>query len=65
MDVYEDRPKLGSALQKAERYLGLSSIVVILISGVAIAMATRRYSGVFQDSFRLNYLSRFISPVRI
>ncbi len=44
MDVYEDRPKLGSALQKAERYLGLSSIVVILISGVAIAMAARRYS---------------------
>ena len=44
MDVYEDRPKLGSALKKAERYLGLSSIVVILISGVAIAMATRRYS---------------------
>lgn len=44
MDVYEDRPKLGAALQKAERYLGLSSIVVILISGVAIAMATRRYS---------------------
>ena len=44
MDVYEDRPKLGSALEKAERYLGLSSIVVILISGVAIAMATRRYS---------------------
>ncbi|RLA22940.1 MAG: ABC transporter permease, partial [Gammaproteobacteria bacterium] len=44
LDVYEDRPKLGSALKKAERYLGLSSIVVILISGVAIAMATRRYS---------------------
>ncbi|HIL77333.1 MAG: FtsX-like permease family protein [Methyloprofundus sp.] len=44
VDVYEDRPKLGSALEKAERYLGLSSIVVILISGVAIAMATRRYS---------------------
>ncbi|NOQ63713.1 MAG: FtsX-like permease family protein, partial [Methyloprofundus sp.] len=44
MDVYEDRPKLGSALEKAERYLGLSSIVVILIAGVAIAMATRRYT---------------------
>ncbi|MCF7970841.1 MAG: FtsX-like permease family protein [Methylococcaceae bacterium] len=44
MDIYEDRPKLGSALQKAERYLGLSSIVVILIAGVAIAMATRRFS---------------------
>ncbi|WP_221896309.1 hypothetical protein [Bathymodiolus japonicus methanotrophic gill symbiont] len=24
-----------------------------------------RACGVFQDSFRLNYLSRFISPVRI
>jgi len=44
LDIYEDRPKLGSAIQKAERYLGLSSIVVILISGVAIAMTTRRFS---------------------
>jgi putative ABC transport system permease protein len=44
MDIHEDRPELGSALERAERYLGLSSIVVILISGVAIAMATRRYT---------------------
>lgn len=44
MDVHDDRPELGSALERAERYLGLSSIVVILISGVAIAMATRRYT---------------------
>jgi putative ABC transport system permease protein len=44
MDIHEDRPELGSALSRAERYLGLSSIVVILISGVAIAMATRRYT---------------------
>ncbi|CAG1020859.1 hypothetical protein DOJK_00619 [Patescibacteria group bacterium] len=44
MDIHEDRPELGKALQRAERYLGLSSIVVILISGVAIAMATRRYT---------------------
>ena len=44
MDIHEDRPELGSALQRAERYLGLSSIVVILIAGVAIAMSTRRYS---------------------
>jgi putative ABC transport system permease protein len=44
MDIREDRPELGSALQRAERYLGLSSIIVILISGVAIAMATRRYT---------------------
>jgi len=44
MDIHEDRPELGSALSKAERYLGLSSIIIVLISGVAIAMATRRYS---------------------
>ncbi len=44
MDIYEDRPELGSALQRAERYLGLCSIIVIIIAGVAIAMATRRYS---------------------
>ena len=44
LDIHKDRPELGSALSRAERYLGLSSIVVILISGVAIAMATRRYT---------------------
>ena len=44
MDIHEDRPELGSALNRAERYLGLSSIVVIIIAGVAIAMTSRRYS---------------------
>lgn len=44
MDLQEDRPELGNALDRAERYLGLSSIVVIVIAGVAIAMATRRFS---------------------
>lgn len=44
MDIREDRPELGTTLERAERYLGLSSIIVILIAGVAIAMATRRYT---------------------
>lgn len=44
LDIHEDRPELGGALEKVERYLGLSSIIVILIAGVAIAMATRRYT---------------------
>lgn len=44
LDIHEDRPELGGALEKAQRYLGLSSIIVILIAGVAIAMATRRYT---------------------
>ncbi len=44
MDIYEDRPELGSALSRAQRYLGLTSIVVVIIAGVAIAMASKRYS---------------------
>lgn len=44
LDIHEDRPELGTALQRSERYLGLSSIIIVLISGVAIAMATRRYT---------------------
>jgi len=44
LDIHEDRPELGSALRRAERYLGLSSIVVIVIAGVSIAMAAGRYT---------------------
>jgi len=44
LDIHEDRPELGSALTRAEQFLGLSSIIVVLIAGVAIAMAARRYS---------------------
>jgi putative ABC transport system permease protein len=44
LDVHEDRPELGSALTRAEQFLGLSSIVVVIIAGAAIAMAARRYS---------------------
>lgn len=43
LDIHEDRPELGSALDRAERYLGLTTIVIVIISGVAIAMATRRF----------------------
>lgn len=44
MDIHHDRPELGGALDRVERYLGLCSIIIILISGVAIAMATQRYT---------------------
>lgn len=43
-DVNEDRPELGKAIERAERYLGLASIAVVLIAGVAIAMSARRYT---------------------
>jgi putative ABC transport system permease protein len=44
IDIHQNRPEIGEALRRAERYLGLLSILVVLISGVAIAIATRRYS---------------------
>ena len=53
MDIHHDRPELGAALNRAQRYLGLSSILVIVISGVAIAMATRRYSERHFDNIAL------------
>ena len=48
-DVAEDRPELGKAMERAERYLGLASVAVVLIAGVAIALSARRYSERHQD----------------
>ncbi|MEQ5766820.1 ABC transporter permease [Halomonas sp. H33-56] len=42
-DVREDRPRLGSALERAETYLSLAGLAAVLLAGVAVAMATRRY----------------------
>lgn len=53
MDIHDDRPELGSALDRAQRYLGLSSILVIVIAGVAIAMTARRYSERHFDNIAL------------
>lgn len=43
-DVRYNRPELSNALAKAENYLGLSSLMAVLLAGVAIAMAANRYS---------------------
>ncbi|WP_231489518.1 ABC transporter permease [Billgrantia saliphila] len=42
-DVRRDRPGLGSALERAEKYLSLAGLAAVLLAGVAVAMATRRY----------------------
>jgi len=42
-DVSRDRPQLGSALERAEKYLSLAGLAAVLLAGVAVAMATRRY----------------------
>ncbi|WP_189467545.1 ABC transporter permease [Litchfieldella qijiaojingensis] len=42
-DVRVDRPALGRSLERAEKYLGLAGLAAVLLAGVAVAMATRRY----------------------
>ncbi|MEQ6916115.1 ABC transporter permease [Halomonas aquatica] len=42
-DVRQDRPGLGNALERAEKYLSLAGLAAVLLAGVAVAMATRRY----------------------
>lgn len=42
-DVRTDRPRLGSALARAESYLGVAGLAAVLLAGVAVAMASRRY----------------------
>lgn len=42
--VHEGRRALGAALERAERYLGLSIMVAVILAGVAIAIVVRRYS---------------------
>jgi putative ABC transport system permease protein len=44
LGVREGRRAVGTALERAERFLGLSILAAIVLAGVAIAMAARRYS---------------------
>ena len=53
LDIYQDRPELGTAFRRAERYLGLSSVLVMILAGVAIAMASQRYSERHYDAVAL------------
>ncbi|OHV09523.1 ABC transporter permease [Kushneria phosphatilytica] len=43
MDVREDRPRIGRALERSQKYLSLAGLAAVLLAGVAVAMATRRY----------------------
>ena len=44
LDLRQDRPDFDSVLQQARHYLGLISTAVMLMAGVAVALATRRYA---------------------
>lgn len=42
-DVRDARPEIKSALERAERFLGLAALMTVLLAGVAVALAARRY----------------------
>ena len=42
-DIREARPEIKSALTRAERFLGLSALLTVILAGVAVALAARRY----------------------
>jgi putative ABC transport system permease protein len=44
LDAREGNNTIASAVERVQRYLGLTSLLAVLLAGVAIAMAARRYS---------------------
>ncbi|MCF6229656.1 MAG: FtsX-like permease family protein [Gammaproteobacteria bacterium] len=44
LDITDGRPEVNMAVERAARFLGLAALVSVLLAGVAIAMASRRYS---------------------
>ncbi len=44
LDVRDGNSSIGRALERAQRYLGLTSLLAVILAGVAIAMSARRYS---------------------
>ncbi len=42
-DIREARPEIKSAMDRAQRFLGLSALLTVLLAGVAIALAARRH----------------------
>lgn len=43
-DVRDARPEIRSALERAERFLGLASLLSVVLAAVAVALAARRYA---------------------
>ena len=42
-DIRDARPEIKSALERAERFLGLSALLTVILAGVAVALAARRH----------------------
>lgn len=52
-DIRDARPEVRSSIQRAERFLMLSALVSVLLGGVAVAMASRRFLARHLDSVAL------------
>lgn len=44
LDARDGNQQVGSALQRAERYLGLASLAAVLLAGVAVALSANRFA---------------------
>lgn len=44
LDVRDARPELKLAIERGEKFLGLAALVSVVLAGVAVATAARRYS---------------------
>ena len=44
LSVKEGRPELRAALDRAQRFLGLAALISVLLAGVAVATAARRFA---------------------
>jgi putative ABC transport system permease protein len=53
LDVSDARPELRTALERARRFLGLAALLSVVLAGVAVATATRRYVTRHLDSSAL------------
>ena len=53
LDASDARPELKSALERAQRFLGLAALVSVILAGIAVASATRRYVARHLDSSAL------------
>ncbi|HEX5802887.1 MAG TPA: FtsX-like permease family protein, partial [Azospira sp.] len=43
-DARNGRPEIRTALERAQRFLGLSALLTVVLAAVAVALAARRYS---------------------
>jgi putative ABC transport system permease protein len=50
LGVDDARPELRTALDRGRRFLGLASLVSVLLAGVAVAISARRYADKHLDS---------------